>query len=109
MWPSLCSVVVMALLGAESAPQFLKLKLSVSEMWPVLGGAGRKANEYSSAGPFHQGVHSVVLPATHCAGLQGTLFLALLLALPQLWRCRLSARVPLRCCAGKTSSADLSP
>ena len=71
MWPSLCSVVVTALLGAESAPQLLDLKPSVSEMWPVLGGAGRKANEYSSAGPFHQGVHSVVLPATHCAGFTG--------------------------------------
>ena len=51
-------MVVMAMLGAESAPQFLKLKLSVSEMWPVLGGAGRKANEYSSAGPIYQGVYS---------------------------------------------------
>ena len=109
MWPSLCSVVFMALVGENSAPQLLELKPSVSEMWPVLGGAGRKATEYSSAGPIHQGVHSVVLPATRCTGVQGTLFLALLLALPQLWRCRLSAWVPLRCCADKISSADLSP
>ena len=65
MWPSLCSVVVMAPLGEDSAPQLLELKPSVSEMWPVLGGAGRKATEYSSAGPTHQGGHSVVLPATH--------------------------------------------
>lgn len=42
MWPSLCSVVVTALLGAESAPQLLDLKPSVSEMWPVLGGLGEK-------------------------------------------------------------------
>mgnify|MGYP007134202922 CR=1 FL=1 len=40
----------MALVGENSAPQLLELKPSVSEMWPVLGGAGRKATEYSSSG-----------------------------------------------------------
>ena len=67
---------------------------------------GRGATEYSSTRVVYRRVSSVVWPVTHCGGSQSTLLLASQSALPQLWECRQTALVSLRCCVHKATSTD---
>lgn len=66
----------------------------------------RGASEYASTGAVPSEAHSVVLPTTHCAGSQSTLFLAVSPALPQSWEFRKSTWVTHRHHAHKATSAD---